>query len=221
MTNLYLVRHCQAISNEIRVYHGHKNCDVTAIGRRQLECLSERFKDIKFDKIYTSPLLRATRTADAVNKYHGQILNVDNDVIEINGGDHEGHPWDELDVTDPVQMHYWKHEPEFYAPKNGEKMTELWDRAFPAIKRIAMENKDKTIVVTSHACFIRSAIVRAKGLEITDLKKFGWSDNTSVSLLQFDDDFNCTVVFESDNSHLTDDIKNLALKYHKNGKADP
>ena len=76
MTNIYLVRHCQAVSNKIRVYHGVKNCDVTEIGRRQLDCLAERFKDVKIDCIYTSPLLRATRTADAVNKYQGYFTNL-------------------------------------------------------------------------------------------------------------------------------------------------
>lgn len=221
MTRIYVVRHCEAISNLTRVYHGQKDCDVSENGKAQLEFLAERFKNVSFQKLYSSPLTRAKKTAQAVNKYHNFDINIDNGLIEICGGDHEGHPWAELDVIDPEQMNYWRNEPEKYSPKNGESMQTLFERAYPAVEKIARENAGETIVVATHACFIRSLVARAKGMKIEQLKDLNWVDNTSVTLIEFDDSFNPTVVFENDNTHLPQNLRFLAAKYHKNGKVTP
>ena len=46
MVKIYLVRHAEAQGNVEEFFQGHIDTDVSEKGRKQLECLAERFKDI-------------------------------------------------------------------------------------------------------------------------------------------------------------------------------
>ena len=50
MTDLYIVRHCEAVGNRDRTFQGVSDCDITELGQKQLDHLAERFKDIKIEK---------------------------------------------------------------------------------------------------------------------------------------------------------------------------
>ena len=90
MTKIILVRHCEAQGNHERVFQGATDCDITERGERQLEALSERFRTVEFDALYSSPLLRARRTAEAVNRHHGLPMAIEPGLREINAGHWEG-----------------------------------------------------------------------------------------------------------------------------------
>lgn len=64
---LYLVRHGETLSN----IGEDDSCDtvLSAKGEKQVECLGKALKDIHFDKIYSSHLIRAVQTAAAVVDY--------------------------------------------------------------------------------------------------------------------------------------------------------
>ena len=66
MTRVYIVRHCEAEGNNKRLFQGLTDCDITEMGQKQLDLLCERFSEIHLDKVYTSPLIRARKTAEAV-----------------------------------------------------------------------------------------------------------------------------------------------------------
>ena len=93
MTTLYLVRHCEAMGNIRRIFQGHIDEGISGNGRRQLERLTERFRDVPLDAIYSSPLQRAMYTAEAVDGAHGLPIVQDRRLMEIHGGVWEGKPW--------------------------------------------------------------------------------------------------------------------------------
>ena len=68
---------------------GHRDGDITGLGRREIALLAERFKDEPIDAVYSSDLYRAHMTAGAITKYHDIPLNIDTDLREINVG-----PWE-------------------------------------------------------------------------------------------------------------------------------
>ena len=92
MTTLYLVRHCEAEGNTARVFQGSIDRDISPNGQKQLDRLAERFRDVPLAAVYSSPLLRAYKTAQAVNRYHGLPIVTDDRLKEINGGVWEGLP---------------------------------------------------------------------------------------------------------------------------------
>lgn len=210
MVKAYLVRHAEAQGNVREFFQGHIDTEVSEKGRKQLECLAEHFKNIDFDRIYSSPLKRTVSTAEAVNRYHGKEIIYDSGLVEINGGVWEGVKWADLPVKFPAEYDLWVNRMYDFSVENGEKMTDVFERMKKTVGRIVRENEGKTIVIVSHGCALRNYLCYANGDDITHLKDVGWSDNTAVSLVEYDENFNPHIIFKNSSDHLDDGLSTLA-----------
>lgn len=209
MTRLYLVRHCEADGNINHVFQGSYDADISENGKKQLIRLKERFRGVQFDAIYSSPLKRAFKTAEAVNSFlKKKIICVDG-LREINGGHWEGEKFDLLPKLYPDEYNAWSNEPWNFNPKDGESMRHIHDRIWDTIISIMKDNVGKTVVITSHGCAIRNFICRAKGLPIEKMAEVNWLENTSVSSFEFDEDFNPIIKILNDFSHLDNETYTL------------
>jgi len=175
-----------------------------------LEQLAEHGKTLPLEAVYSSPLTRAYETAKAVNASHGLPIIVRDDLIEINGGDWEGKPWDSFPVDYPEENEHWDERPWLFSAPNGETMREVYDRISKEILAIVRENPGKTIAVVSHGCAIRNLLTFVKGYPVEGITKTGWCDNTAVSKIIFDESFTPTLVYENDTSHLREETKTFA-----------
>lgn len=205
MTTVYIVRHAEAEGNKNKTFQGRTDCNVTEKGYRQLDALAEKFKDIKIDKLYSSPLIRTVETAKAVNKYHNLPINIDENVIEIDGGVFEGQKWDEVPKMYPEAHNLWVNEPHNFKVEASESMKDVYNRMKKAITSIASKNKDKTVAVVSHGCSIRNFLCYANKMPLDQIITLGWADNTSISKIEFDDELEPKVIFQNDASHLSKD----------------
>lgn len=210
MVKVYFVRHAEAEGNVKEFFQGRINTEVSEKGRRQLECLAERFREISFDEIYSSPLKRTVSTAEAINRYHHKEIHFDDGLMEINGGVWEGVAWADLPEKYPVEYDQWVNRMWEFSPENGEKMTEVFERMKKTVDRIVRENEGKTIVIVSHGCALRNYLCYANGDDITHLKDVGWSDNTAVSYAEYDENFVPRIIFKNNADHLTGDLSTLA-----------
>ncbi len=211
MTTVYIVRHAEAEGNISRVFQGRIDCGVTEKGYTQLNALSERFKDIKLDAVYSSPLIRTMETAKAVNKYHNLEIKKVDELMEINGGLFEGQLWEELSNLFPKAHDLWLNHHHEFEIEQGESMREVYDRMKTSVLEIVQENKDKTIAIVSHGCAIRNFLCFANKVNFEELSTLDWCENTGVCKLTFDDDLNPSIVYQNDASHL--DEKNLTIAY--------
>lgn len=202
MTRVILIRHCEAEGNVKQIFQGHTDAPITENGRRQLELLALRLRNTPIDVLYSSPLVRAYQTAEAVNQYHNLPILQDAGLIELNGGEWEGVPWMELPEKFPDMEEIWWKTPYEFSPKEGESMREIYDRIWNTVIELVKTNPGKTIAVTSHGCAIRNFLCRAQGWPIEQLNDMDWSDNTAVSIIDFDDALRSTIVLKNDSSHL-------------------
>ena len=76
MTKVYIIRHCEAQGNLMRIFQGYTNLDITELGGKQLEALKQRFNKIHIDKVFSSPLTRAKKTGLAIIGDKGLPLEV-------------------------------------------------------------------------------------------------------------------------------------------------
>ncbi|CDZ24127.1 phosphoglycerate mutase [[Clostridium] cellulosi] len=209
MTKLYLVRHAEAQGNIDRYFHGVTDADISKNGACQLERLKERFKDIEIDAVYSSPLKRALKTAQAANFYHGLPIKTDEGLIEINGGHWECKRWEDIPKLYPEENEAWEKRPWLFEPVGGESMRHVYDRIWNTILNIIKENMGKRILVASHGCAIRNFACRASGLPIERLNEMDWFENTSISTFEFDDSLNVKVISLNDASHLDEETSTL------------
>lgn len=207
---IYFIRHAEAMGNVQEFFQGRTDCEISEKGARQLECLAERFRDIPIEKIYSSPLRRTMSTANAVNKYHNLPIIRDERLVELDGGVWEGKPWADLPTLYPVEYNLWQNRMQDFYIENGEKMTEVFERMKNAVTDIAAQNHGRTIAVVSHGCALRNYLCYAMGKPIDCLKEVGWSDNTAVSLVEYDDNLVPKIIFRNSNEHLSAELSTLA-----------
>ena len=211
MVRIYLVRHAEAMGNVQEFFQGRTDTQISEKGSRQLECLAERFRTIPIEAVYSSPLKRTLDTAAAVNMHHGLPIIRNSEIIEINGGKWEGVKWSELPALFPQEYRLWNEAINcFYAPE-GESTEQVYDRMRAAMDKIAADNQGKTIAVVSHGMAIKAYLNYADGRCWKNYSDPGWSDNTAVSLIEYDDEMKPHIVYKNDCSHLSEELSTLSF----------
>ncbi len=210
VTTVYLIRHAEAMGNIGGFFQGHTDCEVSPKGKMQLKLLSERFKDIKFDMIFSSPLKRTMETAEAVNLYHKLPINIEKGLIEINGGIFEGMDWGEIPLKYPEEFDLWQNHPEKFAVKDGDSMEDVYNRITLTVTRLAARNRFKTLALVSHGCAIKNFLCYANEIPLKKINSLEWSDNTAVTKIEFNENLKPTIIFQNDISHLSDDMQTLS-----------
>ena len=206
MTRVYIVRHCEAEGNNRRLFQGLTDCDITEMGQKQLDLLSERFSEIHLDKVYTSPLIRARKTAEAVRGNRDIPLISNKDLIEIDGGIIEGKVFATAFVGRPDLAKAWNNSPQDFAPDGGEPMRHAYERIWRAVLGAALESRGQTVALATHGGVIRCLNCRMNYGTIDRLKDTPWCENTGITLIEFDDGMNPKTVFMNDTSHLPKEL---------------
>lgn len=84
---IYLVRHGQTDWNLEGRYQGRIDIKLNSKGREQASEIKEKLKEIKFDKVFSSPLKRALETAQIITD---NDIEIDERLIERCNGELEG-----------------------------------------------------------------------------------------------------------------------------------
>ncbi len=205
VTTVYIVRHCEAEGNVQGVFQGSTDFDISEKGRKQLEKLAERFKDIKLDVVYSSPLKRAYMTAQAGVKYSGLPIIKECGLAEINGGVMEGKPWNKLDELFPSEYALWNTDFALFSAPEGESVSEVYSRISKTFINAITANKGKTIGVFSHGCAIRILMCYIKGIPLSRIDEVLWCDNTAINCVTIDENGQMKVEYENDYSHIMND----------------
>ncbi len=192
----------------MKSFQGSIDCDITDLGKKQLECLHKRFQNIHIDKVFSSPLIRAKKTAMAA--VYGKELEVFVEPLftELSVGDMEGMPFREIFEKYPDFDDTWHNHPEDFCPPNGETMRELYSRMKRGIEKLVLdpENEGKTILIASHGGAIRNLNCHILYNDIKMLSKTDWSVNTAVSLITYNNN-KFEIEFLNDDSHLPEIYK--------------
>lgn len=186
-TRFIVVRHCEAQGNIRRVFNGITDGDITENGARQLDLLAARMAEEHFDVIYSSPLRRSVKTAQACNRAHRLPIHILNSLIEINGGAFEGLPFADFPKCYPRESALWNDEPHAFAIEKGESMQQVFDRMRDAVLLLAARHPGKTVLLASHGCAIRNLLCWAHGWPIERLNDVNWGENTCVSVFEVEE----------------------------------
>ncbi len=211
MTKVYLVRHCETQGNIKHIFQGTTDCDISELGEKQLKCLENRFNSISVDKIYSSPLIRAYKTALAVKGERDIPIIVREDLVELYGGVVEGKPFEDAFREIPILFEQWTKHLEDFAPEGGESMKAAYERMVKAFKEIVAENEGKTVAITSHGGAFKALMSYLAAGDIKVINDLPWCANTDVSLYEVDGD-DIKTVFSFDHSHLPEEYLPSASK---------
>lgn len=157
MTNLYLIRHGEAISATQGIIG---NSGLSPLGILQAERLRDRLaatKEIKADILISSTLHRAYQTAQIVAPAFGLPIVLDDTIQELRPGEAEGMTIEEYkEAFGEVDFEIDPYHP--MAP-GGESWADFMLRVGSALHRITHEHEGKTIVLFCHGGVIDSSFL--------------------------------------------------------------
>ena len=152
---IYLIRHGQTAKNKEGVLQGRSNFPLNEAGKQQAKAAGEMLKaaGISFDKVYTSPLIRAVQTAEIIA---GDIpLTADDRLIEMDYGPYEGM---ELKNPSPEVLEFFKDFAHNPAPEGMEQLSDIVARLGAFLEEIQEEAAEKNLLLSTHAIAMKGAL---------------------------------------------------------------
>lgn len=188
ITTVYLLRHGHSLGNLTKTFLGHTDLDLSELGYKQAKCTSEALSNVKFDKIYSSDLLRAYNTAEFVAESTQIPIITSKNLREVYAGDWEGKKVDEIIDKWGREVFYdrWVNDFGNFILPGGESIKAAGERIFAEIKQICIENPGKTILISTHAAVLRSFWAKINHISLDDIcSKLPFATNASYSIVKF------------------------------------
>jgi broad specificity phosphatase PhoE len=183
LPQVYLVRHGETAWSISGQHTGHTDIPLTGQGERDAQALSAQLKDVRFAKVFTSPLQRARRTAELAG--FGDSAQPDPDLMEWDYGGYEGRRTADIRAERPG----WRLLKD--GCPGGETLAELSARADRVMGRICALESD--VLVFAHRDILRILTARWLGLPVVEARHF-YLTTASLSILGYDHDLGEPVI---------------------------
>jgi broad specificity phosphatase PhoE len=165
MTCIILVRHGQTEWNRVERFRGHADVPLNETGLGQAEATGQRIaEEWQPTAIYSSPLSRAVKTAEAIAKHYNLPVQTHPDLTDIDYGEWQGLTPDEAQERWPEAVHAWYNKPESACIPGGETLASLRQRAMCTVNELASHHIGQTIVLVGHTVINRIILLGVLGL---------------------------------------------------------
>ena len=189
--NIYFIRHGESQFNKEGKLQGQMDPPLSNKGKKTASILARNLKDTfissgkEINAIYSSPLRRAKKTADAISSATGAPVKVDSNLQEIRLGGWEGKKISNM-AKDP-QFIQWRKNPESITPPGGESIKNFQDRAVTGIKKIIEDNsQNDNIIIVTHGGVIGALVSYILKKNVSNVMKY-FPDNLSVISMEIDE----------------------------------
>lgn len=186
MKELYIIRHGETELNRLGIVQGRGvNADLNETGIAQAAAFFAKYNTVKFDKIYTSSLVRTHQT--------------------VKGFIDKGLPWEQLEGLDELAWGEWEGKPNteeareafraivrewqlgnYHAKfEGGESPNDVAVRMAKAISHIKNQTDENIVLVCMHGRAMRLILCLLLNKPFSDMEEFPHS-NTTLYRLQLD-----------------------------------
>lgn len=210
---VYFVRHGQSKDNASPVFQSTES-PLSELGISQVNKIAQRVSSLMFESLISSPLPRASQTAEIIAEKTGKKPEYSELFVErIKPSDINGKPY-----TDDRASRKWREwEKSLYTSSikigDGENYDEITKRAAQALDWL--ENRpEASLVVVTHGYFLRVIIAKVLlGEHLTpetskSFQKIAWMENTGISAIRlskgFEDDYMWRLWTYNDIAHLAE-----------------
>ena len=147
-----MIRHGETALNVKGCYYGRTDAVLSEKGISQARYLKEILKEVSFDYIVASPLVRAYNTAQIVMEEREQEIFGDRRLMEQDFGIFEGMTYKEIQNTYPKELDAWNEEFSTYRIPKGESFADVRSRAEDFLRDIpsGRESKGEKMLIVAH-----------------------------------------------------------------------
>ena len=197
---LVLVRHGLSSFNKEGLVQGrtNKSC-LSEEGYSQAKLTGKVLNEIKFDQIYSSPLIRAAETAKEIEKCFDINFDIryDKNLLEVDLDKWSGLSINEIKNRYEDSYAIWKIDPEKLKLKKNDNTTyypiqDLFEQAEEFIYKLKKENENKTnqnILIIAHNAILRCIILYLLNKPKKGFRKIKL-DNASISIINISESIN-------------------------------
>jgi probable phosphoglycerate mutase len=160
-TRVIAIRHGETAWNVDNRIQGQLDIPLNAFGREQARRVGEALAADDIAAVYSSDLMRAFETAEAVAGRTGRTIIADVGLRERGFGIFEGMSFKEIEARWPDQSARWRRRDVGFGPEGGEALSDFYARAVACATRLAAAHPGEAIVLVAHGgvldCLYRAA----------------------------------------------------------------
>ncbi|MDO4938797.1 MAG: histidine phosphatase family protein [Lachnospiraceae bacterium] len=151
---IYIIRHGETDANANGLMQGWSDGELNEFGIMLAEETGKKLKGIKFDAAYSSPLVRARKTAEIIIKETESNcpLYIDDRLKEINMGDYEGRNFKQERLSGVKEFLVNPLETDLFP--GGETVLDCVQRTQLFLKELVLKEYE-TVLVSTHGCALR------------------------------------------------------------------
>jgi broad specificity phosphatase PhoE len=146
--DLYIVRHGETEWNKEEIFRGRSDVPLNGEGRRQAERAGLYFRGRRITRIVSSPLSRASETAENIGRATGVAVEPLAELTDMTFGIWDGVPFREVAARHPDALAIWQNAPERLRVEGGETLPAVRERVSRCIDGIATGGGGAIAVVT-------------------------------------------------------------------------
>jgi phosphoserine phosphatase len=146
---IYFVRHGETDLNLEFRCQGRQDISLNERGRGQIAETAERFKAIRVDSIYSSPLARAIESAEIIAERKKLPVRTLDWLMEIDHGGMEGLNGRESEEKFPGLLEKWHSEADRVKFPGGESLADVAGRVAAGLKAL-IEGENGSVMLVTH-----------------------------------------------------------------------
>jgi len=163
---IIFLRHAQAENNAKRILAGRtEGVHLTKTGIEQAELIAKYLKPLDISAIYSSPIERASHTAEIVAKNNSLDHNLDDRLTEIDMGKFTRMKYDDMFAKyGNIFLKFYENDP-VIAEHEVETFPQVQSRILDMVNHIVEKHKNENVILVTHMDPIKSMLSTVMGLK--------------------------------------------------------
>lgn len=187
---IYIIRHGETVWNAKKLLQGSTDIELNENGRELAGITGQNLEGVVFDKIYSSPLIRAYETACLIRGHRNIPIIRDTRLRELCFGSNEGKDFSKLLADESDPFHYFFKQPERYrAPADGETLEHICERAKEFLTEVIEPQwkELERVMIVAHGAMNKALMCHIKQHGIDQYWSGGLQTNCNVIIVNLDE----------------------------------
>jgi len=162
---IIFLRHAQAENNAKRILAGRtEGVHLTKTGIEQAEQIAKYLKPLDISAIYSSPIERASHTAEIVAKNHSLEVVLDERLTEIDMGKFTRMNYDDMFAKyGNIFLKFYENDP-VIAEHEVETFPDVQKRVLDMVDHVLKKHKNENVIFVTHMDPIKSMLAKVMNL---------------------------------------------------------
>lgn len=196
MLTLCLTRHGLTPLSKPEQHLGQRiDVELSPEGRRQAQKLAGRLRGVEFERIITSPLVRARETAEILAAGRGIAVEYDPRLREMDYGHWEGLTYEEIAQRDPDYRARWERDPANLPCPGGESGNDVARRTHQFLADLLADQVERhgsgtpdeiPVLAVGHSSTNRILCCVALEIEVREYRQRLVQSQANLTVLRFE-----------------------------------